>query len=182
MKEVHDVAPSHFLVYLAARWPLFFQCDGTSLFSIMLTKYPRSCRERQRLPKNLASRHSSCGTSQGHSTEDMWSRRAAEQAASDGTNASTDGKGALPSAFGPQVDTTANWQSLNPFNTLKGLTWPQGASRILLNLFPAAVWLPRYRVRDCLRSDMVAGITVGAMLIPQGMSYALIAGLPPVYG
>lgn len=32
------------------------------------------------------------------------------------------------------------------------------------------------------RSDLAAGVTVGVMLIPQGMAYALIAGLPPVYG
>lgn len=30
--------------------------------------------------------------------------------------------------------------------------------------------------------DLAAGLTVGVMLIPQGMAYALIAGLPPVYG
>ena len=29
---------------------------------------------------------------------------------------------------------------------------------------------------------MIAGITVAILLIPQGMAYALIAGLPPVYG
>jgi len=33
-----------------------------------------------------------------------------------------------------------------------------------------------------LRNDLVAGLTVGIMLIPQGMAYALIAGLPPIYG
>ncbi|MFP4172655.1 MAG: SulP family inorganic anion transporter, partial [Candidatus Hydrogenedentota bacterium] len=33
-----------------------------------------------------------------------------------------------------------------------------------------------------LRDDLVAGLTVGVMLIPQGMAYALIAGLPPEYG
>lgn len=35
---------------------------------------------------------------------------------------------------------------------------------------------------DALKSDLSAGITVGVMLIPQGMAYALIAGLPPIYG
>ncbi len=33
-----------------------------------------------------------------------------------------------------------------------------------------------------LKGDLVAGLTVGVMLIPQAMAYALIAGLPPVYG
>ena len=33
-----------------------------------------------------------------------------------------------------------------------------------------------------LLSDVIAGLTVGIMLIPQGMAYALLAGLPPVYG
>ncbi len=36
--------------------------------------------------------------------------------------------------------------------------------------------------RGAFRSDLSAGLTVGVMLIPQGMAYALIAGVPPVYG
>ena len=36
--------------------------------------------------------------------------------------------------------------------------------------------------RTALRADIVAGLTVGVMLIPQGMAYALVAGLPPIYG
>jgi sulfate permease, SulP family len=30
--------------------------------------------------------------------------------------------------------------------------------------------------------DMVAGITVGIMLVPQGLAYALLSSLPPIYG
>src|SRR5690606_38250259 len=33
-----------------------------------------------------------------------------------------------------------------------------------------------------LRGDVSAGLTVGIMLIPQGMAYAMLAGLPPIYG
>jgi sulfate permease, SulP family len=36
--------------------------------------------------------------------------------------------------------------------------------------------------RKSFGSDLSAGITVGVMLIPQGMAYALIAGMPPIYG
>ena len=51
----------------------------------------------------------------------------------------------------------------------------------LKNSLPILHWLPNY-TRENLRGDLFAGITVGVMLIPQGMAYALIAGLPPVYG
>lgn len=47
--------------------------------------------------------------------------------------------------------------------------------------FPILTWLPNYK-KDYLSNDLFAGLTVGIMLIPQGMAYALIAGLPPVYG
>ncbi|TVR89478.1 MAG: sulfate permease [Trueperaceae bacterium] len=44
-----------------------------------------------------------------------------------------------------------------------------------------APWLRRYDRRD-LPSDLIAGITVAVMLVPQGMAYALLAGMPPVAG
>ncbi|MEQ8924427.1 MAG: sulfate permease [Fulvivirga sp.] len=47
--------------------------------------------------------------------------------------------------------------------------------------FPILDWLPSYSGKH-LKGDLFAGLTVGVMLIPQGMAYALIAGLPPVYG
>ncbi|MBO3697916.1 SulP family inorganic anion transporter [Roseivirga sp. E12] len=47
--------------------------------------------------------------------------------------------------------------------------------------FPILSWLPNYK-KSYLSGDLFAGLTVGIMLIPQGMAYALIAGLPPVYG
>ena len=52
---------------------------------------------------------------------------------------------------------------------------------MLKKLFPILDWLPRYS-RDQFTKDLAAGITVGIMLVPQGMAYALIAGLPMVYG
>lgn len=43
------------------------------------------------------------------------------------------------------------------------------------------VWWHRYE-RSFLRGDISAGFTIGVMLIPQGMAYALLAGMPPIYG
>ena len=46
---------------------------------------------------------------------------------------------------------------------------------------PILQWAPNYHRSD-LRGDLSAGLTVGIMLIPQGMAYALLAGVPPIYG
>ena len=51
----------------------------------------------------------------------------------------------------------------------------------LQQLLPIAGQLETYG-REKLTGDLSAGLTVGVMLIPQGMAYALIAGLPPIYG
>lgn len=42
-------------------------------------------------------------------------------------------------------------------------------------------WLRQYQRTD-LRFDVMAGLTVGVMLIPQAMAYAMLAGIPPIYG
>lgn len=61
-------------------------------------------------------------------------------------------------------------------------------------LLPILEWAPKYG-RDCkyhagsgepfrenVRRDVLAGMVIGVMLVPQGMAYALLAGLPPIYG
>ncbi|MBW2205895.1 MAG: sulfate permease [Deltaproteobacteria bacterium] len=53
--------------------------------------------------------------------------------------------------------------------------------RLLLSFFPFITWLKDYRMSS-LRSDLLAGITVSVVLMPQAMAYAMLAGLPPVYG
>jgi len=49
------------------------------------------------------------------------------------------------------------------------------------SLVPILDWFPNYN-KKWLKGDISAGLTVGVMLIPQGMAYASIAGLPAVYG
>ncbi|BDS15558.1 SulP family inorganic anion transporter [Aureispira anguillae] len=49
------------------------------------------------------------------------------------------------------------------------------------SILPILDWLPNYN-KQHLKGDVNAGLTVGIMLIPQGMAYAMLAGLPPIYG
>lgn len=48
-------------------------------------------------------------------------------------------------------------------------------------LIPILEWLPSY-TSSRFKGDLIAGVTVSIILIPQGIAYALIAGLPPIYG
>ncbi|MGE5241171.1 MAG: SulP family inorganic anion transporter, partial [Bacteroidota bacterium] len=47
--------------------------------------------------------------------------------------------------------------------------------------FPFLRWWPRVN-RDSLRADLIAGITGAIVVLPQGVAFAMIAGMPPVYG
>ncbi len=42
-------------------------------------------------------------------------------------------------------------------------------------------WLRRYS-REALWGDLAAGLTIGVILIPMSMAYAVLAGLPPIFG
>ncbi|XP_036886091.1 solute carrier family 26 member 10-like isoform X2 [Sturnira hondurensis] len=57
-----------------------------------------------------------------------------------------------------------------------------GAWRLLLARLPPLRWLPHYRWRAWLLGDAVAGVTVGIVHVPQGMAFALLASVPPVFG
>ncbi|MFT6050881.1 MAG: SulP family sulfate permease [Halioglobus sp.] len=52
---------------------------------------------------------------------------------------------------------------------------------MLYRIFPGLLWLHGYH-KGVFKSDLVSGITIGVMLIPQGMGYAMLAGLPPEFG
>ena len=56
-------------------------------------------------------------------------------------------------------------------------TEPRGIARYI----PILQWLPKYE-RSWLRLDLIAGLTVGALVIPKSLGYADIAGVPIEYG
>jgi SulP family sulfate permease len=52
---------------------------------------------------------------------------------------------------------------------------------IARRLLPVLSWLPDYR-RDWLLADILAGLAVWAVMVPEGMAYAGILGVPPIMG
>lgn len=52
---------------------------------------------------------------------------------------------------------------------------------MLQKIIPALEWLQDYK-RENLKGDLAAGLVVAIMLVPQGMAYAMLGGLPPVVG
>ena len=58
---------------------------------------------------------------------------------------------------------------------------PGPLTRLLSRILPIIEWGGNYQRSD-LKGDIAAGLTVGAMLVPQAMAYAMLAGLPPEVG
>ncbi|MQM14860.1 hypothetical protein Taro_047795 [Colocasia esculenta] len=67
----------------------------------------------------------------------------------------------------------ARWRS-----KLKGMSGREWVELLL----PCSRWVRSYKWREYFQVDLMAGITVGVMLVPQAMSYAKLAGLHPIYG
>ena len=51
----------------------------------------------------------------------------------------------------------------------------------LKDYLPILEWLPQYN-KSTFRADLIAGIVVAVMLVPQGMAYSILTGMPPIYG
>lgn len=69
----------------------------------------------------------------------------------------------------------------DPLHRFKNQT---GLRKFVLGLqffFPIFEWGPKYNL-TLLRSDIIAGITIASLSIPQGISYAKLANLPPILG
>ncbi|KAK4829145.1 hypothetical protein QYF61_002360 [Mycteria americana] len=59
---------------------------------------------------------------------------------------------------------------------------PQRVKKIAFGLFPIVSWLPAYRFREWVLSDIVSGINTGLVAVLQGLAFALLVNVPPGYG
>jgi len=69
----------------------------------------------------------------------------------------------------------------DPFRKFKNQT---SSVKFVLGLqyfFPIFEWAPKYTLQF-LKSDLISGITIASLAIPQGISYAKLANLPPILG
>lgn len=76
-------------------------------------------------------------------------------------------------------------ETLFPDDPFRELRKQSSISRKLLMalqyLFPVLQWAPKYSFH-LFKSDVIAGITIASLAIPQGISYAKLAQLPPIIG
>ena len=77
--------------------------------------------------------------------------------------------------------TDVNWDRAGRYSVIGVKAAPAAAGGYLIEKVPIVGWLPRYRPR-WLISDVIAGLTLAVMLIPQSLAYAAIATIPVEYG
>nr|XP_023685964.1 pendrin isoform X2 [Paramormyrops kingsleyae] len=56
------------------------------------------------------------------------------------------------------------------------------ALRLLKRIFPVVDWISRYPVREWLLSDVISGVSTGLVCSLQGLAYALLVSVVPIYG
>lgn len=73
------------------------------------------------------------------------------------------------------------WNRIGHLAEKGARAFPTASAEYIADKFPIIGWLPRYNYR-WLINDVIAGLTLGLMLIPQALSYAKIATIPVQYG
>ncbi|XP_019096827.1 PREDICTED: probable sulfate transporter 3.4 isoform X2 [Camelina sativa] len=69
----------------------------------------------------------------------------------------------------------------DPLQRFRNQTWRNRVILGLQSLFPIFTWGSHYDLK-LFRSDVVSGLTIASLAIPQGISYAKLANLPPIVG
>lgn len=69
----------------------------------------------------------------------------------------------------------------DPFRQFKNKSSSRKFILGLQYFFPILQWAPQYTF-ELLRADVIAGITIASLAVPQGISYGNLANLPPIMG
>ncbi|KAK0307928.1 hypothetical protein LTR29_016980 [Friedmanniomyces endolithicus] len=77
--------------------------------------------------------------------------------------------------------TDVTWNRVGTVTAKGARALPLGTKHYLLDKVPIVGWLPKYNLRWIV-NDVIAGLTLGLLLIPQSLSYAKIATIPVEYG
>lgn len=69
----------------------------------------------------------------------------------------------------------------DPFRHFKGMPLATKCVLGVQYLFPIFQWAPTYSF-SLFKSDLISGLTIASLAVPQGISYAKLANLPPIIG
>uniref|UniRef100_A0A8D2Q1L0 Sulfate transporter n=1 Tax=Zosterops lateralis melanops TaxID=1220523 RepID=A0A8D2Q1L0_ZOSLA len=58
---------------------------------------------------------------------------------------------------------------------------PQKLKTFFMDFFPVLRWLPKYKCKEYIWGDVMSGLVIGIILVPQAIAYSLLAGLKPIY-
>lgn len=82
-----------------------------------------------------------------------------------------------------EKQTAKNWKSVLSHRLKKHCSCtPEKAKSKILGFAPIVTWLPRYQLREWLLGDVMSGVIVGILLVPQSIAYSLLASQDPIYG
>ncbi|XP_066897798.1 prestin isoform X4 [Kogia breviceps] len=59
---------------------------------------------------------------------------------------------------------------------------PKKIRNIIYMFLPITKWLPAYQFKEYVLGDLVSGISTGVLQLPQGLAFAMLAAVPPVFG
>lgn len=79
--------------------------------------------------------------------------------------------------------TSRTWQSVVSHQLKKRCSCtPEKAKSKILAFIPILKWLPHYKLKAWILGDVMSGLIVGVLLVPQSIAYSLLASQDPVYG
>lgn len=58
---------------------------------------------------------------------------------------------------------------------------PRKLKNFVMDFLPVLRWLPKYQCKEYIWGDVMSGLVIGIILVPQAIAYSLLAGLKPIY-